>query len=708
MKKSRNYALSLIVSVVLITGLMPVSAIAANEDVAAESVVTLENDGASPQSTGTDEVFDESEVGAEQADQTDDQGALQQAESAEEPGAFGNSGQDVPESPQSFDEAVLEGDDESDNVGDAQEGYATEESEAELEEQDQYTRYHVGKTISGNGSGTVTIESGSAYPYYDEEVMFTAVPQEGSRLTKLSVTTASGETYRVGYGIWSMWYDDEGNERHTPEYSFSMPDCDVTINATFERIPRYAISKNYFGGGSGTVTIKSGSAYPRNNDEVVFTAVPEKGSRLTKLSVTTASGETYRVNDGIWKDDYYDYWYDDEGNWNYIPSYSFWMPDCDVTINATFEPIPRYAISKNYVGGSNGTVTIIGDGATLYPHAGDLVRFRTSPKTGYTLTRMSYTTASGKTRALSRVEGSGKAGTNSVYEFTMPAENVTLNATFAENHRTIYKEIVGNGQLMLVDNGSGKATMYPKPGDKVRFKAIPGSGYKLTNCNYTLSSTGKTLALSKVAGTTNVYEFTMPNEDVTLGGRFVPNKTVWRSNGRYVVGKDIPAGLYLFTGTVQYYEWDTAHKDPHVDGRFECMQRGESGWEIFRSGYFYANSSDASKRCYAELEDGEVVQIYDGARFTLAETTALLNTKTLKEGTYRVGYDCPAGLYRVIEDTDEYAYATYEIEPSVGSYHSDYYYENWVSGHVLSEEYVRVETGDYLTLNDCTAKWVKD
>ena len=611
MKRYRDSVLSLIVSVVLAMGLMPALAIAAEGDAATEDAVALENDGAVSSSVETVEATEQPDDGAEESDSADGQGTMQQSDSAEAPNSTGNAAYDG-FAPESNPDEVAAGEiGQGDDADGASEGQLTEEDpETDLVEQGLDDRYSVGKAISGNGSGTVTIVSGSAYPYYDEEVCFTAIPQ--------------------------------------------------------------------------------------------------KGSRLARLSVTTADGETYRVNDSLWKDEYYQEVYNDDGSVEYVAAYYFWMPDCDVTINATFETIPRYAISKNYVGGNNGTVTIIGDGATLYPYAGDLVVFRTSPKTGYTLTRMSYTTESGKTMALTRVEGSGKAGTNSVYEFTMPAENVTLNATFAENHRNIYKEIEGNGQLMLVDNGSGKATMYPKPGDKVRFKAIPGSGYKLMNCNYTLSSTGKTLALSKVAGTTNIYEFTMPNEDVTLGGRFVPSKPNWRSNGRYVVGKDIPAGLYVFTGTVQYYEWDANRTDPHIDGQFECLKRAGSGWETFRSGYFFEESSVATKRCYAEVEYGEVIQVSDGARFTLAETTAPLNTKSLKsEGTYRVGYDCPAGLYLVTENTDQYAYATYEIEPSVGSYHSDEYYENWVYGKVLSEEYVRVVTGDYLTLNDCTAKWVK-
>jgi hypothetical protein len=171
-------------------------------------------------------------------------------------------------------------------------------------------------------------------------------------------------------------------------------------------------------------------------------------------------------------------------------------------------------------------VTVIdsadGTAATLHPYAGQTVTFRTSPDTGYTLTRMSYTytdptTGQTVTKALSRISGTGRAGTNAVYSFVMPDADVTLNAEFGVNHRTIHKEIAGEGVLIIQEQADGTAaTLYPQPGSKVRFKAIAASGYKLTNIYYTVEGQDKHLALTRVEGTTNVYEFTMPNWDVTL------------------------------------------------------------------------------------------------------------------------------------------------------------------------------------------------
>jgi hypothetical protein len=203
----------------------------------------------------------------------------------------------------------------------------------------------------------------------------------------------------------------------------------------------------------------------------------------------------------------------------------------DITyVSGTFTIVDkRHQVTKNATEG--GTITVIdsadGSAATLFPEEGATVTFRTSPDTGYTLTRMSYTytdpaTGQTVTKALTRVSGTGRAGTNAVYSFTMPDADVTLNAEFGENHRTIHKEIEGEGVLIIQDQADGTAaTLYPQPGDKVRFKAIASSGYELTNLYYTVEGTTKHLALTKVDGTTNVYEFTMPNWNVTLHAVFV-------------------------------------------------------------------------------------------------------------------------------------------------------------------------------------------
>jgi hypothetical protein len=254
------------------------------------------------------------------------------------------------------------------------------------------------------------------------------------------------------------------------------------------------------------------------DDQVYTGSAIEPDLTVTLAGVTLAEGTDYTV---AYADNV------DYGTASYTVTGT---GDYTGTATGTFRVVgQQHRITKNATEG--GTVTLIdsadGTTATMYPRTGDTVTFRTAPDTGYTLTRMSYsytdpTTGKTVTKALSRISGTGRAGTNAVYSFTMPDADVTLNASFGENHRTIYKQIDGQGVLIIQQQADGSpATLYPQPGDKVRFKAIPARGNKLTNIYYTVEGQTKHLALTRVEGTTNVYEFTMPNWNVTLHAVFV-------------------------------------------------------------------------------------------------------------------------------------------------------------------------------------------
>lgn len=199
-----------------------------------------------------------------------------------------------------------------------------------------------------------------------------------------------------------------------------------------------------------------------------------------------------------------------------------------------------YKITKNV--SSGGQVILVGpDGqvtsntnvATMTPAAGKTVYFRTNPNVGYTLSTFNVTYIDPKTKkqvkltngnGITRVSGTGKAGTNSVYRFTMPAAPVTLSATFAVNKRDIAKSIYGGGQLMLCGadgKASSSATMHPQVGTNVYFRSVPDSGWALQKINITFKDeSGATVKLGLTKVRTGLYTFKMPNYNVTLNGEF--------------------------------------------------------------------------------------------------------------------------------------------------------------------------------------------
>lgn len=198
-------------------------------------------------------------------------------------------------------------------------------------------------------------------------------------------------------------------------------------------------------------------------------------------------------------------------------------------------------ISKNETPGgtvmlvdSNGQTSKDTSVVTMHPQAGAMVYFRTIPEPGYTLTRMSYTPAStGTPIGLQRIMGNGRPGTTSVYCFKMPNCDVTLNATFGTYTLNVNKNIAGSGQAMLVGSDgktSASATMYPKRGETVYFKSIPGEGYKLSTLNITYWENGKKVTRGLTKEGASLYSFVMPNCDVSLNATFKPYTLTVRKN----------------------------------------------------------------------------------------------------------------------------------------------------------------------------------
>jgi hypothetical protein len=202
----------------------------------------------------------------------------------------------------------------------------------------------------------------------------------------------------------------------------------------------------------------------------------------------------------------------------------------DATVQTQAAQTDRKAkIYKEY-DSDEGSVYVL---KTLYPTPGDTVQVRVVPKAGYTTTRLYcyYTPyidpSSGGSYiddpqylSVSRVVGTGLPGTANTYEFTVPedAANISICAEFATCRHAIQKNEVNATATIIADpsDSSATATKYPAAGQKVFVRINADEGASLTRASYTNATTGKTCGMQKVAGTTNVYSFTMPNADVTI------------------------------------------------------------------------------------------------------------------------------------------------------------------------------------------------
>ena len=197
-----------------------------------------------------------------------------------------------------------------------------------------------------------TIENGSVTADLSEAtvgttVTLTVTPAEDCRLVEVTVNDGAVELTKV---------DDT-------TYTFVMPNAEVSVNATFEKIP-HNITVNTSENG----TVESDKETATKDETVTLTWTAAEGYELDKITVTDAEGNEVTVDQGL-------------------TTCTFTMPAYDVTVDATFKKILVvsaditwgslayiYTLENGWQNDSNaenaGTVTVTNNGeATFYTKA---------------------------------------------------------------------------------------------------------------------------------------------------------------------------------------------------------------------------------------------------------------------------------------------------------------------------------------------------
>ena len=197
-----------------------------------------------------------------------------------------------------------------------------------------------------------TIENGSVTADLSEAtvgttVTLTVTPAEDCRLVEVTVNDGAVELTKV---------DDT-------TYTFVMPNTEVSVNATFEKIP-HNVTVNTSENG----TVDSDKETATKDETVTLTWTAAEGYELDKITVTYAEGNEVTVDQGL-------------------TTCTFTMPAYDVTVDATFKKILVvsaditwgslayiYTLENGWQNDSNaenaGTVTVTNNGeATFYTKA---------------------------------------------------------------------------------------------------------------------------------------------------------------------------------------------------------------------------------------------------------------------------------------------------------------------------------------------------
>jgi len=282
----------------------------------------------------------------------------------------------------------------------------------------------------------------------------------------------------------------EGTEANT--YTFAMPAYPVNVSAEFAKEYKVTVADTANKNGETkvsataavvgtevTVTVKAADNYQLKADSLTYSYKSGEDTKTEKLTPNAEGKATFK------------------------------MPAADVKVTAEYvEKKPEaYTVTVNKA--TNGTVTADKETAA----AGDTVTLTVeADETMYSqavLAEDGLKVADSKGAAVACT-----AGADGTYTFTMPADNVTVTATF---------EIVAYGvEVAPTEHGSvtfegGKK--YFKVGENVTATFTAEAGYELASASYQEGNIPTDIT-AKVKEASNTYTFTMPENYVKIEATF--------------------------------------------------------------------------------------------------------------------------------------------------------------------------------------------
>ena len=265
-------------------------------------------------------------------------------------------------------------------------------------------------------------------------------------------------------------------------YSFTMPEADVTVNASFKKAAHTVTIGQLT---NGAITSNRETAV--EGDIVTLSVVPDDGYRLQGLpAVTDKNGGSVTVNS----------------------DYSFTMPADEVTVTGVFERL--YAVNTSTAHGAITTVETAAEG--------EIVVLSFTPDVGYGLNADSVSVR----------DTQGNPVTVTSNQFAMPAGPVTVSAEFIPLDQNLllslnkaqygsYKVSVGGTETTLSENSSTQITV--KTDETITVTFFPTADgrievFYLDNYEGAIENHKESDIVS------NSYTFTMPAYGTGINVRF--------------------------------------------------------------------------------------------------------------------------------------------------------------------------------------------
>ena len=239
-----------------------------------------------------------------------------------------------------------------------------------------------------------------------------------------TVTFRVWHNYRYDYYDYDVYVlnDRTGNRvsldysAYDDEYSFTMPEDDVTIYVYFDYAGRYSITKDVEGDGS--IYVRSSADH---GDTVWIEAAPNAGQSLTSLRVFY--GEPWAYGDK----GYYGYWDEADVHYSeYWDAYYFTMPADDVVVYARFTDGATVTVTS----GDHGDAKV----SSRYAEKGDWVYITAYPDEGYEVDSVTVTDSLGRSVKVTELS-------YDYFLFTMPGTSVDVKVTFRAKDYDVFYDV---------------------------------------------------------------------------------------------------------------------------------------------------------------------------------------------------------------------------------------------------------------------------
>ena len=424
------------------------------------------------------------------------------------------------------------------------------------------TKLHTRKNISGT----------TPYLYIGTDTIYTLTLPEGTAKTngtsdtrfyagEMVTVTAPADTNTKKFEKWTF----SGTEptglpngwETSKEFTFKMPASNVTLGASYHTITKYEVKVT-----GGTIVDKNepgkttGSYLPGTEVKVAFTGSTGIEDQFEKWTLS-GTKPTDLPND-----------------WQSKPSFSFTMPEGDVTLKAGYKTVYNVSVADG-----KGTILVNGVAGSR-ALAGDKITVTETGTDKYHLFSNWQLTSS-----TPLVRPSDNWQTSKEFTFTMPAGNVTLKA----DYKQLYDLAVTGGTIEDESSDTGKPSGIYLPGTVVTIQFTESDEITEQFKQWTYTGTapeepdgGWTAANNS---TSKTFTFKMPEGNVTLTAVYretyhlseYTNKAEFFVNDQQV--HQAPAGVRVTVKLVDGFINDHREFDQWLPAGGTPLVDPEDGWE---------------------------------------------------------------------------------------------------------------------------------